>query len=109
MPELPCEVWNLIYRHQAATVLQRRWLRYSLLSHSRQKTWHAIRHHLKSKHVWPALICYSLVRREWRTEAASWLNCQDIEIIKKEAEDGWWGVRSPRLPSDCFVTHPLCP
>lgn len=39
MPESPWEVWNLIYRHRAAMVLQQRWLRHSLLSQSRSGFW----------------------------------------------------------------------
>jgi hypothetical protein len=97
MPELPNEIWDLIYSHKAASIVQRYWLRYSLFGHSRKEDWSTIRNHLKRKHLWPTLIKYSMVRREWRTEAESWLYSQDVEIIKKEAEEGMWGFESKRI------------
>ena len=58
-----------------------------------------MRAHLVSQRV-PKIVCelyrYANVRREWRTEAASWLltDSKDLEIILEEARINLWGNRS---------------
>lgn len=97
MPELPPEVWDLIHRHRAATLIQVRWLRYSLFGHVRKPSWNRVRCVLKEQGLWPTLTKYSMVRREWRTEPESWLYCDEGETIQREAIDGAWGFRTGRL------------
>ena len=106
LPILPDEIWLLIYCHRAATVIQNKWLRFSLFAHSRKAHWTTIRCHLKEKGAWPSLMKYELVRREWRVEAESWRNTHDINSILKEATDGLWGFESTRL-TQISGFHPL--
>lgn len=83
--------------HRAASLIQVRWLRYSLFAHIRRPGWASLRVHLQKEGLWPYMWAYELVRREWRQEGESWLNvCESTKIIT-ELEDGLWGRKTIRL------------
>jgi hypothetical protein len=88
---LPLELWDLIFDHRAALVLQRAWRRYNLFSHARRPGWAVIRERLRAANAWPSLLRFAMVRREWRLEPESWLVSCDVECIRREALDGLWG------------------
>ena len=95
---LPDELWDLIFEHRAATLVQRRWLRHSLYSHARKEEWEEVRAHLDAIGMWRPLFPYAMARREWKEEPLSWMYagaCRDA--ILSEAEEGLWGRPSPRV------------
>jgi len=101
LPRLPGDVWTLIRTHPAALALQRAWRRYTLWAHARRPLWPVVRAHLRHVRAWPQLLAYAQVRREMRSECASWL-CTDergARRIAAEAREGAWGARSPRWPA----------
>ena len=92
---LPPELHELIKKHVAATFIQTAWTRYSLYGHAKKHGWDDVRAHLIHLRLWPLLWKYSMVRREWRQEARSWLHTlgnRDCIII--EAEEGLWGSKT---------------
>lgn len=102
---LPTEIQDLVLtmrrRDDAASLIQSRWLRRDVWWHTRSVHWPTLRRHLETHNVLRALSVFSLVRREWRTEAPNWLDADatTLRCILDEAMDGWWGRRTSRLPS----------
>lgn len=97
---MPDDVVELIVRHWAAMVLQRRWLRHSHYGHARRhETWSRVRQEALPLADWRILVRYPLVRREWRREPASWLNADALvrHAIRCEAQAGMWGPLTRRL------------
>ena len=94
---LPHDVSELVLHHLAATRIQVAWLRYDLFRHARQPEWRRIVAHLRRVDVWRPLFPYSAVRREWRTEASSWLHVSTPHPLLVEARHGLWGVRTKRI------------
>lgn len=92
--ELPDDAWERVYHHVAALTLQRWWRRTSHYGHARRRHWPAVRAHLHACGAWRALVLYEQVRREWRTEALSWLVTDDFDTIVAEARAGLWGPRA---------------
>lgn len=94
---LPDELVHHIREHAAASTLQRAWLRHALYGHARRPGWPPVRAHLQRVGAWRSLVRYAAVRREWRTEAASWLLVDDPDVLAREAADGLWGAHTARL------------
>lgn len=94
LPRLPSELWSLIHAHAAASLIQRRALRWMRFGHARKPSWDMTRLHIPSP-VWRLLIPYAHVRREWRLEGSSWEHCDafDLAVILREAHEGAWGPR----------------
>ena len=96
---LPPDIHELILSHRSAIYIQKRWRWFTSCGHTRNPLWSSVRGHLFSKGV-PKIVCelarYTNVRREWRTEPASWLltDINDLEIILEEARSSLWGNRS---------------
>ena len=91
-PRLPQELWDLIYKHRAASCIQRHFLRWHHFGHARKVGWSMARANLPDP-IWRRLLPYANVRREWRLEACSWESCDayDFRLILGEAERGEWG------------------
>lgn len=54
------------------------------------------------------LIKHSLVRREWRLEAESWLQVTDGAVLLEEAKVGLWGGTAAKLALVGDPTRPAC-
>ena len=100
---LPMELQETVLamrrRDDAASLIQSRWFRRDLWWHVRSPHWPRLRTHLTHHGVLWSLSRFSLVRREWRTEAPNWLDADGdtLGCILSEARDGWWGRRTTRL------------
>lgn len=96
---LPSDVHDLILRHRAALLVQRRWLRHVHYAHARYPGWPVVRANLQSLGVWKTLFPYAHVRREWRSEPLSWLFVDDgvAACLRREVRMGLWGTTSPRV------------
>ena len=90
---LPPEIWSLVHAHGAAMQIQRAVRRYFLLRHARRPGWGALRGHLIRMGAWHRLRPFAVVRREWRTEPASWGGVLATGVLAAEAETGLWGHR----------------
>ena len=92
VPHLPHELWDLVMMHDAARVIQSRWIRYTLFSHTRTRDWPHLREVVSREASLLYLWRFSMVRREWRQEPESWLSEEtDIPVICSEAREGLWG------------------
>jgi hypothetical protein len=97
---LPQDLTELVQRHLAALMLQRRWRWFRLYGHARKvKRWERVRLHLQSVGAWRQLAPYASVRREWRAEPESWLrvNAIDAWVIGNEARTHLWGTHCAAL------------
>ena len=92
LPPLPDDVWDLVLHHRAAMAVQRRWRRYHRFAHARRAEWAEVREALHD--LWRPLVSYAHVRREWRSEPASWRDTSHAPTILREAEEGLWGRRT---------------
>lgn len=93
---LPDDLATLVMQHWAASVLQTAWLRYVHFAHARSPVWPEVRRRLS--HLWPVLITFPKVRREWRREPESWMLADDLASVAHEARESFlWGVPSSRL------------
>lgn len=104
-PQLPEELWNLIYRHRAAMVIQgatrRRNATRLHYGHVHQPEWSDLRKRLCDNGVLHLIYPYALARKEWRTEMGSWC-CDDVQVRSLANEmHAFWGDRAPLLASPC--------
>lgn len=95
---LPDDVVDLIWRHRAAAVIRRWWLRYDLYAHVHNPMWREVKCRMVAQGVWPDLWLFANVRREWRRELRSWYETDQWLVILAEAYLGLWGSASSRLP-----------
>ena len=88
---LPEDLQREILRVRAALLVQRTWRRYVWLAHARRIGWTRVRDDLEDDWRW--MVRLPGVRREWRTEASSWLGMDSRTrgVIRAEAEVGLWG------------------
>ena len=93
-PALPTDACTLVVHHMASTIIQLRWLAHTHFRHARQRIWPPVRVFLDAMGVYATLRHYSMVRREWRTEAESWLVVRDAATIIEECRTGLWGYAS---------------
>lgn len=100
---LPPEIWEVIYAHRAAMVLQRvarqrigARLHYG---HIHQPDWCKLRQRLAVNGVLRRIYPYPLARREWRTEMESWcFHDVDVDALAEDMElTSYWGQPAPVL------------
>ena len=91
---LPDDILTLISEILHAMHIQRAYRAWIACGHARREGWKRLRTHLGRVIV--DLEPFSMVRREWRIEAGSWLSigCDDLGIILKECAHGLWGTRA---------------
>ena len=112
MPHLPDDIVELIVRHAAALTIQRR-ARRRAYRHTRQREWRALRR-LLCECLTPSsldgLSRCALVRREWRTEPASWITevtsdpSIPAQILDETARDLWRAPSPARVRTSCHAT-----
>ena len=105
LPELPEDVWKLIFRQAAAMLIQRaarrRTLRRLHYGHVHEPAWVALRSFLEARGVLRRMYPFPLTRREWRTEMSSWWpnarpNAHLADLLVKDMEESnHWGSPSP--------------
>ena len=93
---LPGDLQELVLQHRAASTIQRALCRFFFYAHARNAAWSSVRARLGAASV-RALCGYAQVRREWRTELASWLAAAEPAVLCGECAEGLWGPRSERL------------
>lgn len=94
---LPKDVVSLIFEHAAASLIQRRWVRYAHFGHVHHPHWKQVSGLLMHKRF---LHMFSNVRREWRREPGSWIHVSytgDVKLLCDECARGLWGATSRRL------------
>ena len=93
---LPDDLVWLVWEHLAATRIRERFLRWSLLSHSKKPEWPLVRARLGAPLV-RFLWSYPGIRREWRSEMHCWVDITPTVtrcILHEAYSENLWGTPS---------------